>query len=67
MNGNQNQLGLLDILTIVSFVVGIANYEETIDQNKLQDILNDVLKGVHEHLKEQDRKIDEILDYVKRK
>ncbi len=59
--GNNNQLGMLDIITLISFVIGVANYDETIDQTQLQNILNSVVSDIHNHLQEQDKKLDEII------
>lgn len=57
---NNNQLSMLDIITLISFVIGVANYDETIDQTQLQNILNSVVSDIHSHLQEQDKKLDEI-------
>ena len=56
-----NSVSILDFLTIVSFVVGLANYEENVDQNTMQEAVQSAVRQVHEHLEAQDKKIDKIL------
>lgn len=65
---NQKQLDFLDILNICSFVVGLQNLEENMNQGDKQEILNDfsekadyLLQEIHRHLQMQDDKIDELL------
>lgn len=59
----------IDALAILSFVIGLANYQENLTQSDKQDLLDEVnkatenaIKQVHQHLKEQDKKIDLILE-----
>ena len=52
---------LLEAVTMVSFVMSLANYSENLDQSSVQDMLNNVVKDVHKHLQQQDDKIDKIL------
>ena len=63
-----NQLSFLDLLTIASFVISLENLEENMTQSDKQDLQKDLsdkadllLKEIHEHLEQQDKKIDEIL------
>lgn len=56
---------ILDAMTVVGFLIGLANYEENITQSDLQDMMKCMLKNVHEHLEEQDNKIDNILELLK--
>lgn len=51
----------MDVLAIASFLIGLKNYGENLDQSKAQEMLNDVLKELHGHLREQDEKIDKIM------
>ena len=57
----QNNLSLLDILTIISFIIGWANYEENVDQSDLQEILQKAVNNIHEHLEIQDIKLNKIM------
>lgn len=59
---------LLDALTLVSFVVGVANYNENLTQSDKDDIMrsldqhtNNMLHKVQESLEEQNAMLREIL------
>ena len=63
-----NQLDLLDVLNILSFLIGLMNLQENLTQGDKQDLLNQfgtqtqiILKEIHTHLEQQDIKIDDIL------
>lgn len=56
------QFDILDILNILSFVIGIKNLNENLSQNTAGDLLSAAVKEIHDHLSEQDRKIDLILE-----
>ena len=64
-NGIFNQ-NVLDTMAIISFLVGIANYQENISQSDVQDLLQNALRDLHSHLEKQDEKIDEILTILKK-
>ena len=68
MNIEKNQLSFLDLINIASFCIGLMNLDENLTQGDKQDLMqkfNDqtetVLNEIHQHLKEQDQKIDLIL------
>ncbi len=56
---------MLDAMTAISFIIGLANYEENIDQSQLQDVAQAIIGDIHKHLHEQDKKIEEILKIVR--
>ena len=63
-----SQLSFIDIISIASFLVSIENLEENLTQSDKQDLQKDLsdkadqlLKEIHSHLEQQDKKIDEIL------
>lgn len=67
------QLDFLDILGVMSFVLGLMNYDENLTQNDKQDLMQELnaksdklLKEIHRHLTEQDKKIDTILKEVRK-
>jgi len=69
MNNNNQQLTFLDIISIMSFCISLMNLDENLSQGDKQDLQNDlsekmeiILKEIHDHLKEQDKKIDKILE-----
>lgn len=64
MNDANNQYEFLDILAIIGFVVGLANYNENVNQTEIQKIVNQAITDIHEHLKMQDDKIDKILEVM---
>ena len=70
-SGVSGELTLLDILSIMSFYVGIMNLEENLTQGDKQDLQQDLtnkaemlLNEIHSHLKLQDEKIDRILEVL---
>ncbi len=71
MNENNN---FLDLINIASFVLGIMNLQENLTQSDKQDIVDKlrnesdtILNKVHEHLEQQDKKIDKILEILEKK
>ena len=69
---NNKELTFIDILSIASFVIGLQNLDLNITQNDLADQTKDIderadkrvnrlLNEIHDHLQEQDAKIDEII------
>lgn len=68
---NNNQLTFLDIISIMSFCISLMNLDENLSQGDKQDLQNDlaekmkmILQEIHGHLKEQDIKIDKILEEI---
>jgi oligoendopeptidase F len=69
MLNNNEQLSLLDILNILSFIIGIMNYNENLTQGDKQDLMSEfdnksseLLSQLHEHLENQDVKLNEIIE-----
>ena len=71
-NGDNGEWTFLDIMSIISFVVGLQNLElnitqenldrQTADLKKQVDIeVNSALKDIHRHLELQDAKLDIII------
>lgn len=74
-SGKNGEWTFLDIITIVSFIIGIQNLELNIDQNDMDKQTRDInetanalvsaaISEIHKHLENQDRKIEEILEYI---
>mgnify|MGYP006939716735 FL=1 len=61
MTETNKWLSVLDAIAITSFIVGLANYEENVDQSALNETVSSAVSDIHEHLKVQDEKIDKIL------
>lgn len=55
---------MLDAMAVVGFLIGVANYEENLSQSDVQDMIKGALRNVHEHLEEQDNKIDHIIELL---
>lgn len=67
-SGKNGQLSFVDLISILSFFIGVENYGMNLTQNDKADLqknLSDksdlLLKEIHQHLEKQDSKIDEIL------
>lgn len=54
----------LDAMSFIGFLIGVANYEENISQSDVQGMIKGALRDVHEHLEEQDDKIDHIIELL---
>lgn len=54
----------MDILNIVSFAIGVENLNSNLDQNTMQQLLETAVKDIHNHLEEQDKKLDKILEVI---
>lgn len=65
MNGRQYDL--LDAITMVSFIVGLLNYGENVDQTTINDTVQSAVQDIHDHLSEQDEKITKILQLLEGK
>lgn len=64
---------MLDALTLVSFLIGVANYNENLTQSDKDDIMksldqqtNDILMRVEEALQEQNEMLEEILETLRK-
>lgn len=68
------QLDFMDILGVMSFVIGLMNFQENLTQGDKQELLQELgkkadllLKEIHGHLEIQDRKIDALLELLEDK
>ena len=66
MGENRFNQNIMDAMAIVSFIIGLANYNENIGQTDLQEIVNGAIDDIHRHLQIQDNKIDMILEMLGR-
>ena len=60
------QLELLDVLTIISFCIQMQNQNKIFSIHDIQSDNDRVLDDIHQHLKIQDEKIDQILSLLKK-
>lgn len=61
---DNKQYDVLDVLNILSFLIGVKNLEENVSQTDVTKLVNTAINDIHEHLKMQDQKIDKILEAV---
>ena len=73
MSGENGSLTFLDLLTIISFCVGLQNLDLNIAQDdldkqtkELDRRLREVVDDIHHHLQVQDAKLDRILSEVEK-
>lgn len=64
---NNKQYDLLDAITMVSFIIGLLNYGENVDQTMVNDTVQSAVNDIHDHLSEQDEKITKILQLLEGK
>lgn len=67
-SGVNGQFTFLDIVSLISFFIGLENLNENLTQGDKQDLMSELsnkaeilLKEIHAHLESQDDKIDLIL------
>ena len=60
-NNFNNELSILDIISIVNFFISIKNLNENVSQGSVQEIIKKQTIDIHTHLNNQDKKIDEII------
>ena len=63
-----NNNSLLDVLNVVSFLIGVANYNENLTQTDKQELIHkldkqtsELLSQLNAHLERQDKNIDKLL------
>lgn len=61
MRGSNEGISLLDAMALVSFLIGLANYDENVDQSSINKTVKQAVDDIHYHLSMQDEKINEIL------
>ena len=58
------QINILDIIAILSFVIGLDNLQENRQQSKTQE---QIIKSIEEHLKRQDEQYEKIIKLLERR
>lgn len=64
MEQYQKGFDVLDALAIISFLIGVRNYEENVDQTTVQNAVQTAVDLINEHLESQDTKIDKIIEML---
>ena len=60
----EQQIDILDIIAIVSFIIGLENFQENRQQSKAQE---QIIKSIEEHLKRQDEQYEKIIKLLERR
>lgn len=58
---DREQFTILDAMTIVSFMIGLANYGENVDQSTMSKTVQAAVDDIHRHLADQDEKLSKLL------
>ena len=63
-----NNNSLFDVLNVISFLIGVANYNENLTQTDKQELIHkldkqtsELLSQLNAHLERQDENIDKLL------
>lgn len=60
-NNVQQEISALDIISVMGTMLGIMTYDKVITKNDLNENIHSMLNNIHNHLQEQNRKLDLIL------
>lgn len=63
---DSEQLGILDIISIVNFFISVKNLNENMQQGSVQEIIKKQTVDIHAHLNNQDKRITEIIERLER-
>lgn len=64
-NQNENQqFDILDIIALLSFIIGIENLQENRQQSEVQE---EIIQSIENHLIEQDKQYNKIIELLERK
>ena len=55
---------LLDLLTVLSFIMQVQNQSKLFGISDIQEDNNRVSEEIHQHLRQQDEKINRILELI---
>ncbi len=61
---NSTEFELLDLLTVLSFIMQVQNQSKLFGISDIQEDNNRVSEEIHEHLRQQDEKINKILELI---
>lgn len=60
----EQQINFLDIILILSFIIGLENLQENRQQSESQE---QIIKAIEEHLKKQDEQYEKIIKLLERR
>lgn len=61
---DSTEFELLDLLTVLSFIMQVQNQSKLFGISDIQEDNNRVAEEIHQHLKQQDEKINKILELI---
>lgn len=61
-NNVQQEISALDIISVMGTMLGIMTYDKVATKDDLNENIHSMLNNIHNHLQEQDRKLDLILN-----
>ena len=64
MTNSQDSFEFLDLITVLSFIMQIQNQSKIFDLHDVQEDNAKVAQEIHAHLKQQDEKINKILEVL---
>lgn len=62
---NEQRQSFLDSIALVSFIIGLLNYDENVDQSTMSNAIQNAVEDIHAHLRRQDEKIDKIFEILR--
>lgn len=60
----EQQINFLDIISMLSFIIGLENLQENRQQSEGQE---QIIKSIEEHLKKQDEQYEKIIELLERR
>ena len=64
MSNNDLNIGIIDIISIMSFIIGVKNYDENVNQSTMDKTVTSAVRDIHNHLEAQDIRIDKIIEML---
>lgn len=61
-NNVQQEISALDIISVMGTMLGIMTYDKVATKDDVNENIHSVLNNIHNHLQEQDKKLDLILN-----
>ena len=64
MNNEGLSLDIIDIISVMSFIIGVKNYDENVSQSAMDKTVQSAVRDIHNHLEAQDMRIDKIIELL---
>lgn len=63
-NNVRQEISALDVVSVMGTMLGIMTYDKVITKDDLEKNMQNMLIDIHNHLEEQDKKLDLILNKI---